>query len=386
MRVLKFGGATVAGPQRILNIARIVAHHVHNGEKIIVVVSAMGKTTSELTALAKAVSPQPHQREMDMLLSVGERITMSLLSMALNDLKIRAVSFTGSQAGIITDDDHENANIIAIRPTRVQQSLDEGKTVIVAGFQGVSEKTKEITTLGRGGSDTTAVALAAHFGCRCEILKEMNSVYTADPRLFKNAKPVSQLSYALLEEMTFWGAKMLNSRAAQVARKHQVELFIGEAILSPKGETTGTTIKNETTITSDEELFINHHMRVMKLTLREPDPNLERKFYNLHLHSPQILLTEENVVWVTDHEDRFELVRKTLNAQAEMQVDPETYSAVSVISSQASHDGLGSGLSQELSAKFQAKVAFSTRADLATTTYFFEQKFLDQVVAALNGM
>ncbi len=175
--VQKYGGATLSDPDKIKKIAQRIFNLYQSGGKIVVVVSAMGQTTNQLIELAHQVSKRPPLRELDMLLSVGERISMALLSMALNDLGCPAISFTGSQAGILTDDAHINANIIDVKAFRVEEALKENKVVILAGFQGVSQKTKEITTLGRGGSDITAVAVAGYLKAeRCEILKDVDCV------------------------------------------------------------------------------------------------------------------------------------------------------------------------------------------------------------------
>src|SRR5512137_119012 len=178
--VQKFGGSSVADVEKVRAVAARVAAARRDGRGVCVVVSAMGKTTDELLALAKQVSPSPPRRELDMLLTAGERISMALLAMALEDQGVPAVSFTGSQAGILTDDRHASARIVEVRPVRVHEELDRGRVVIVAGFQGVSPR-KEVTTLGRGGSDTTAVALAASLGADCEIYSDVDGVYTADP-------------------------------------------------------------------------------------------------------------------------------------------------------------------------------------------------------------
>ena len=237
--VQKYGGATLATPEKIKSVALKISELKKSGHAVVVVVSAMGQTTNQLIELSQQVSKNPTLREMDMLISVGERISMSLLSMALNDLGCEAISFTGSQAGIITDDDHISANIIDVTPIRVQQALEKNKVVVLAGFQGVSQKTKEITTLGRGGSDITAVAMAfALKATRCEILKDVDSIFTADPNSIKAAKPIRHLNADQLYEMTYWGAKVLNYKSAEKfhsqidatnSMTQKPELYIGPA-------------------------------------------------------------------------------------------------------------------------------------------------------------
>lgn len=219
VRVYKFGGASLSDVDKIKFVADYLASEKKaDSSPIIVVVSAMGKTTDEFIQLAQSVAPKPKRRELDMLLTSGERISMALLSLALNDRGVLAISLTGSQAGIITDNSHGNARIIATRPIRLEQHLKNGEVVCLAGFQGVSDKEKEVTTLGRGGSDTTAVAMAAHFKSSiCDFKKDVGGVFSADPKLVPNAKHLPQLSYKHLMDMTFWGGKVLHYRAAELA-------------------------------------------------------------------------------------------------------------------------------------------------------------------------
>jgi aspartate kinase len=216
--VQKYGGSSVADVQKIRKVAEKVAAARRAGADVCVVVSAMGDTTDELLSLAKQVSPAPPRRELDMLLSAGERISMALLSMALQDLGVPAISFTGSQSGIITTDAHASARIVEVRPFRVQEELGKGKVVIVAGYQGVSTR-KEVTTLGRGGSDTTAVALAAALGADCEIYSDVAGVFTADPRVVPDARRLDALSYDEMQELASAGAKVLNAQAVEFAKE-----------------------------------------------------------------------------------------------------------------------------------------------------------------------
>lgn len=221
--VQKYGGSSVAGVEKIRKVAEKVAATRRAGHEVCVVVSAMGDTTDELLALAKAVSPAPPRRELDMLLSAGERISMALLSMALQELGVPAISFTGSQSGIITTDAHAAARIVEVRPVRVREALAQGKVVIVAGFQGVSPR-KEVTTLGRGGSDTTAVALAAALGADCEIYSDVAGVFTADPRVVPDARRLDALSYEEMQELALAGAKVLNAAAVEFAKERGIAI------------------------------------------------------------------------------------------------------------------------------------------------------------------
>jgi aspartate kinase len=224
--VQKYGGSSVADVDKIGLVADRVAFAKRAGHDVVVVVSAMGKTTDELLSLAKRVAgaSEPPRRELDMLLTTGERVTMALLCIALSARGIDAVSFTGSQSGIITNDRHFDARIIEVRPFRIEDELSRGRVVVIAGYQGMSYK-REITTLGRGGSDTTAVAMAAALGApRCEIYSDVDGVYSADPRIVENAEHLPSIDLDVLSEMAEAGAKVLNAQAVAWARKHKVAI------------------------------------------------------------------------------------------------------------------------------------------------------------------
>jgi aspartate kinase len=223
--VQKYGGSSVADLTRLGRVAdRVVAARAE-GHDVVVVVSAMGKTTDQLLDLARQVSPAPPRRELDMLLSVGERTSMALLAIALHARGTDAISFTGSQSGIITNDRHFDARIIEVRPFRIEDELARGRVVIVAGYQGMSYR-REITTLGRGGSDTTAVALAAALNAaRCEIYSDVDGVYTADPRVVPDATHIPAMGYEELQEMAEAGAKVLNAEAVEFARRERITLY-----------------------------------------------------------------------------------------------------------------------------------------------------------------
>ena len=230
--VQKYGGTSVADADRIRKVAERVMATRRAGFDVAVVVSAMGDTTDELLALAKKVSPNPDRRELDMLLSAGERISMALLSMAIRELGGDAISFTGSQSGIITNDRHVDARIIEVRPFRVQDELARGRVVVIAGYQGVSYR-KEVTTLGRGGSDTTAVAMAAALGAEyCEICSDVDGVYTADPRVAPAARRIGTLSYEETQELAEAGAKVLNAQAVEFAKEKGIAIY-ARATASP---------------------------------------------------------------------------------------------------------------------------------------------------------
>ncbi|MFM7410197.1 MAG: aspartate kinase, partial [Actinomycetota bacterium] len=224
--VQKFGGTSVADPERIKAVAEHVAFTKRHGNDVVVVVSAMGKTTDNLISLANQVSSTHPGRELDMLLTTGERISMALVCMALADLGIDAVSFTGSQVGIITDTVHTKAKILEVKGDRLRDALAAGKVAVVAGFQGVSTD-REITTLGRGGSDTTAVALAAAMNADvCEIYTDVTGVFTADPRIVPQARKLQQLDFEEMLEMAGAGSKVLALRSVEFARNYNVPLHV----------------------------------------------------------------------------------------------------------------------------------------------------------------
>jgi aspartate kinase len=239
--VLKFGGTSVADPEKIRRVAARLVAAKRAGGRIVGVVSAMGQHTDELVALAREVSLRPEPRELDMLISVGERVSCALVAMAISDLGHEAISLTGSQAGIVTDTVHGKAKIVEVRASRIHEALDEDKIVLVAGFQGVSTDFN-ITTLGRGGSDTTAVALAAALGAdACEIYTDVDGVFTADPRIVPDARKLHAVSYEEMLEMAASGARVLALRSVEFARNHGVKLHVRSTFT----EETGTWITEE---------------------------------------------------------------------------------------------------------------------------------------------
>jgi aspartate kinase len=233
--VMKFGGTSVADAERIKRAARRIVSAREEGKRVVAVLSARGKTTDELVAMAHEVSERPHPREMDMLLSTGERISCALAAMVINDLGHEAISLTGSQAGIVTDTSHTKARILDVRADRIRNALDEGKVVLVAGFQGVSTAA-DVTTLGRGGSDTTAVALAAALQADvCEIYTDVSGVYSADPRLVPGARKLRVVSFEEMLEMAASGARVLQLRSVEYARNHGVRIHCRSSFLDETG-------------------------------------------------------------------------------------------------------------------------------------------------------
>ena len=251
--VQKYGGSSLADADAIKRVARRIVDVKKSGHDVVVAVSAMGDTTDDLLDLANGVSPLPPAREMDMLLTAGERISMALVAMAISDLGFTARSFTGSQAGVITDSVHGKAKIIDVTPGRIQRAIDEGAVAIVAGFQGVSQDSKDITTLGRGGSDTTAVALAAALDADvCEIYSDVDGVFTADPRIVPTARKRDRVSYEEMLEMAACGAKILHLRCVEYARRYGLPIHVRSSF----SQRTGTWITDETEVDLMEQAII----------------------------------------------------------------------------------------------------------------------------------
>ena len=239
--VMKFGGSSVADTEKIKRVSQRLVAARESGQRVVGVLSAMGDTTDELIRLAHEISVRPHPREYDMLISVGERISNALCAMAIHDLGHEAVSLTGSQAGIVTDTTHTKAKIVDVRAQRILDALAEEKIVLVAGFQGISTTTNDVTTLGRGGSDATAVALAAALGGSCEIFTDVEGVFTADPRLVPSALKLPKISYEEMLEMAATGARVMMARSIEIARRYGVPLHVRSTF----GESEGTWICEE---------------------------------------------------------------------------------------------------------------------------------------------
>ncbi|MBO8160015.1 MAG: aspartate kinase [Thermosipho sp. (in: Bacteria)] len=232
--VQKYGGSSVADKEKILNVANKIKKRVENGEKIVVIVSAMGKTTDELINIAKSISKKPHPREMDMLLTTGEQISIALLSIALNEIGIKAKSFNAFQVNILTTHDFTKARIKNINSKKILKELEKNSVVIIAGFQGITED-GDLTTLGRGGSDTSAVAIAAKLNTSCEIYSDVDGVYTCDPKIVPNAKKLKYITYDDMLELSSLGAKVLHSRAVELAKKYNVKLYCASSFVEKEG-------------------------------------------------------------------------------------------------------------------------------------------------------
>ncbi len=263
--VMKFGGTSVADADRLKRAARRIVRQKEQGNRVVVVLSARGETTDELIGLAREVSPAPDPREMDMLLSTGERISCALCAMAINDLGHRAISLTGSQAGIVTDTSHTKARILDVRAERIKEALEHDAIVLVAGFQGVSTA-HDVTTLGRGGSDTTAVALAAAVGADvCEIYTDVSGVFSADPRLVPDARKLAVVSFEEMLEMASSGAKVLQLRSVEYARNHGVRIHCRSSF----EDVTGTfVIGEDETVEHPLITAVTHSTEEARVTLR----------------------------------------------------------------------------------------------------------------------
>jgi aspartate kinase len=335
--VQKYGGACLETPAKIRAVASSLADLHRRGHRVVVIVSAMGKTTDELVRMAYQVSPHPNRRELDMLLTAGERISMALMSMALSDLGVPAISFTGSQAGVMTDDSHSSARILDVRPVRVREELDRGRIVVLAGFQGVNPVTREITTLGRGGSDTTAVAMAAVLRAECcEIIKEVDGVCSADPHIVANAKPLRQLDFTALSEMCFWGAKVLHVRSVELAQSQNVTL-----VLKKTGGTEYSTqvMKEVTGMESAKVLAVNSMARVEHVEIDSADLNQGFEKFAQHLKQnglswPQLLASAftagKTRIMLTSDSESLDTLLRTLERSTDLRKQRETLSSVSL--------------------------------------------------------
>ncbi|QZT33599.1 aspartate kinase [Caldalkalibacillus thermarum TA2.A1] len=263
--VQKFGGTSVGSVERIQHVANLIKQEVDNGHSVVVVVSAMGKSTDQLADLACEITPRPSPREMDMLLTTGEQVSIALLSMALHELGLDAVSLTGWQAGILTEGVHQNARILDIDEQKILRYVEEGKVVVVAGFQGITRE-GQITTLGRGGSDTTAVALAAALGAdRCDIYTDVTGVFTADPRIVPTASQLKEISYDEMLELANLGAGVLHPRAVECAKNHQVKLTVRSSFEAVEG----TEVKEEALMETGKVVHgVAHEDQVTKVTVK----------------------------------------------------------------------------------------------------------------------
>ena len=307
--VLKFGGTSVGDPEKIKEVARRLVAVREAGNRVVGVLSAMGHTTDELLDLAAQVSARPQPRELDMLISVGERISNALCAMAIHDLGHEAISLTGSQAGIVTDTTHGKAKIVDVRARRIHEALDQDRIVLVAGFQGVSTE-QDVTTLGRGGSDTTAVALAAALGAEhCEINTDVRGVYTADPRLVPNARKLDVVSFEEMLEMASSGAAVLATRSIEVARSHNVRLHVRSTF----DDEAGTWIREEDESMLEEKALISAVVHQREETVYRVDGTAPAALFaalaQASVNVDTIVQTGREVVFSAPVEDRDDAAR-----------------------------------------------------------------------------
>ena len=263
--VMKFGGSSVSSVEKMKHLTKKILSKKNNGYEVVVVVSAMGKTTNQLLDLAKEASSNPSKREIDLLLSTGEQVSISLFTMILNDMEVDAIGLTGIQAGIKTRGLHTKNTIDDIDVSRIEKHLSEGRIVFVAGFQGVNEL-GDITTLGRGGSDTTAVALAAKLGCDAEIYTDVQGIYGVDPRLYPNAHKIDEISFEEMKEMAFLGAKVMEPRSIEIAQKFNVNVYVASA----HEDVTGTWIKENGSMIEEKSISgVSVSENVMLINIRQ---------------------------------------------------------------------------------------------------------------------
>jgi aspartate kinase len=306
--VMKFGGTSVADPEKLKSVARRMVAAREAGNRVVGVLSAMGRTTDELIALAYAISTDPEPRELDMLISVGERISCALAAMAIHDLGHEAISLTGSQAGIVTDTVHGKAKIVDVRARRIHQALDDDRIVLVAGFQGVSSESLDVTTLGRGGSDTTAVALAAALGAdHCEIYTDVRGVFSADPRVVAGARKLDEVSFEEMLEMASSGARVMATRSIEVARSHNVKLHVRSTF----GDDEGTWIRGEDEILEKALISGVVHQRqetVYRVSGAAPAA-LFAALADANVNVDTIVQTTDDLVFSAPPEDRADAAR-----------------------------------------------------------------------------
>ncbi|MGP7816758.1 aspartate kinase [Niallia sp. 01092] len=393
--VQKFGGTSVGSAERIKNVAERVIEEKNRGNDVVVVVSAMGKTTDELVRLAGELSDRPSKREMDVLLSTGEQITISLLSMALNAKQVDAISYTGWQAGIQTESVHGNARILNIETEKMHAQLKEGKVVIVAGFQGVAED-GSITTLGRGGSDTTAVALAAALKAdKCDIYTDVTGVYTTDPRYIKNARKLLSVSYDEMLELANLGAGVLHPRAVEYAKNYQVPLVVRSSMEREEGTIIEEEVSMEQNLVVRGVAFEDNITSVTVFGLKNPLTSLSTIFTTLasqHINVDIIIqsLTDQqtmNVSFSIKDSDLEETVKVLEEVKAELSYEKITseqgLAKVSIVGSgMISNPGVAADMFKVLATK-DIVIKMVSTSEIKVSTVIEKDKMV-QAVEALH--
>jgi aspartate kinase len=388
--VQKYGGSSVADVHKIRRVAERVMQTRRAGHDVVVVVSAMGDTTDNLLALARQVSPNPERRELDMLLTTGERVSMALLSMAIRELGGDAISFTGSQSGIITNDRHVDARIVEVRPFRVQDELARGRIVVIAGYQGVSYR-REVTTLGRGGSDTTAVAMAAAIGAEyCEICSDVDGVYTADPRVVADARRIGTLSYEETQEMAEAGARVLNAQAVEFAKAQGIAIYAratASPLPGPDPSADGTVVRRYPPRLPGTVVGVASERDILVLTASGAGPALFEALDSLAVAGKQLHGFEEQVTLIVSRENlqNEPRVRATLG---ELFGD-----RVRLIDAQGAVSVVGAGINASFATLRQGAGALAARGIVsrgtATSsfriTWLVDRAAVDEAVRALHG-
>jgi aspartate kinase len=341
--VQKYGGSSVADVEKLRYVAERVMETRRRGHDVVVVVSAMGDTTDELLAMAKRVSANPDRRELDMLLSAGERISMALLSIAIREMGGDAISFTGSQSGIITNDRHVDARIVEVRPFRVQDELARGRIVVVAGYQGVSYR-REVTTLGRGGSDTTAVAMAAALDAEyCEICSDVDGVYSADPRVVPSARRIGSLSYEETQEMAEAGAKVLNAQAVEFAKDRGIAIYARATrgpLPGPDPSSDGTVVRRHSPRMPGTVVGVASERDVIVLQARVPVTELLTTLDERGVSGKQLHVFADRTTLVVSRENLHDEARLRAALQTEFAAGADLVdglAAVSVIGAGINH-------------------------------------------------
>jgi len=380
--VMKFGGSSVADTERILIVARRLAAARERGLRVVGVLSAMGDSTDELFTLAREISPRPHERELDMLVSVGERISCALAAMALLDLGHDAVSLTGSQAGIVTDTAHGKAKILEVRARRIHEALDRGAIVLVAGFQGVSTEA-EVTTLGRGGSDTTAVALASALGAEaCEIYTDVDGVFSADPRVVRGARKLDAVSYDEMLELSASGARVLQLRSVEFARNHGVALHVRSSFSDDEG----TWVTAEESGRMLEKAMISGIAHTVDETVYRvegiPAAALLSALASSHVNVDTILRVADEIVFSAPSDDGETTSRTLDELGARWSADADLGKVSVVGAGMKSHPGVAATAFETLDANGIEPLIVSTSP--IKITCYVRRSEVDRAVAALH--
>ena len=394
--VQKFGGSSVANVERIQNVAKRVASYKEKGHDLVVVVSALGDTTDELIDLANKITSEPPEREMDMLLSTGEQISVALLAMALNKLGFQAISFTGAQVGIITDTSHTKARIIKINADKIHEELKKGKIVIVAGFQGVTLN-QDITTLGRGGSDLTAVALAKELKAdECEIYTDVEGVYTTDPRIVPNARKLKEISYDEMLEMASLGAQVMQARSIEVAKKFDVPIHVRSSF----SQNTGTMILKEVKRMEDvlvSGVTLNKNEAKITICSVPDSPGVAAKiFKELSSSGINVDMIVQNVSHIRQTDISFTVTkanaqkalkitkRAAKNISAGEVIVDEDIARVSIVGvGMKSHPGVAATMFEAL-AKNKINIEMISTSDISISC-IIQKKFAEIAVKVLHG-